>query len=231
MKKVLSILSIVILGSAVGVSRGEEKPKFEDAAVAEKELRVEESTNGKSIREMRDKVRELWPEIVFEKDGKPVEYVATLETDEGPVVIEFYPQEAPNHARNFIALAKAGFYDGLIFHRCIPGFMIQGGCPLGRGTGGPGYNLKAEFNGKPHKRGVLSMARSADPDSAGSQFFICVAPANFLDRQYSAFGEVKSGMEAVDKIVARPTGREDRPRNPVKINSVKIAIKGEEPGQ
>ncbi|MFO0945543.1 MAG: peptidylprolyl isomerase [Planctomycetota bacterium] len=180
---------------------------------------------------MRDKVRELWPEIVFEKDGKPVEYVATLETDEGPIVIEFYPKDAPNHVRNFIALAKAGFYDGLIFHRCIKGFMIQGGCPEGRGSGGPGYDLKAEFNGKTHKRGVLSMARAQDPDSAGSQFFICVAPAEFLDRQYSAFGEVKSGMEAVDKIVARPTGREDRPRTPVKINSVKISVKGEEPAK
>ena len=126
----------------------------------------------------------------------------------GDIQLTFYHDVAPNHVKNMVKLAKDKFYDGTIFHRVIPGFMIQGGDPNTKGsdrsthgTGGPGYRVAAEFNKKPHNRGVLSMARAQDPNSAGSQFFICVADAHFLDGQYTAFGEVVSGMETVDRIV------------------------------
>jgi len=135
----------------------------------------------------------------------------------GEMVLKFYPDVAPNHVRNFIKLAEAKFYDGTTFHRVIPGFMIQGGDPNSKGQdrsshgmGGPGHQTKAEFSSKPHKRGFLSMARSNDPDSAGSQFFICVADSHFLDWQYTAFGEVVSGIEVADTIVnAKRDGREN----------------------
>ena len=150
---------------------------------------------------------------------------ATIETTLGTITVEFWNDVAPGHVKNFTDLAKKGFYNGLIFHRVIPGFMIQGGCPQGTGTGGPGYQIKAEFNNRPdrkHKRGVLSMARSQNPDSAGSQFFIMHQDSPHLDGQYSAFGIVTSGIEVVDKIVSVPTGMNDRPKNPPKI--VKITV-------
>jgi len=155
----------------------------------------------------------------------PPPQTATIETTEGTIQVEFWPDVAPGHVKNFIELSKKGFYNGLIFHRVIPGFMIQGGCPEGTGTGGPGYQIKAEFNkraDRKHTRGVLSMARSSSPDSAGSQFFIMHQDSPHLDGQYSAFGKVTSGIEAVDKIVASPTGAGDRPKNPPKI--VKITV-------
>lgn len=141
------------------------------------------------------------------------EEIAVLEVENfGTIKIQFYEDAAPGHVANFKKLVKQGFYDGTAFHRVVPGFMIQGGDPNTKsgnpdtwGMGGPGYSIKAEFNDRPHKRGVLSMARSADPNSAGSQFFICVADARFLDRQYTAFGEVIEGMEVVGKIVTTPT--------------------------
>lgn len=143
---------------------------------------------------------------------------AVIETGMGNIELKFFPDVAPNHVNNFIELAKNGFYDGTTFHRVIPGFMIQGGDPNSKehdksrhGMGGPGHTVKAEFNSRPHKRGTLSMARAADPDSAGSQFFICVADAPFLDRNYTVFGEVLSGMDAVDKIVSRPRDARDNP--------------------
>ncbi|MFO0773941.1 MAG: peptidylprolyl isomerase [Nitrospiraceae bacterium] len=137
--------------------------------------------------------------------------------DIGKIALKFFPDVAPNHVKNFTDLAAKRFYDGTTFHRVIPGFMIQGGDPNSKsadrashGMGGPGYKVKAEFNSKPHKRGVVSMARANDPDSAGSQFFICVADANFLDWQYTVFGEVTSGMDVVDKIVnAKRDGRDN----------------------
>ena len=145
---------------------------------------------------------------------------AIIETKFGEIELEFLNDKAPGHVKNFVDLAKKGAYDGTTFHRVIPGFMIQGGDPTTadpkaprqrHGTGGPGYTIKAEFNDTPHKRGVLSMARAQDPDSAGCQFFICVADSNFLDRQYTAFGRVVRGMEAVDKIVAAPRDSSDNP--------------------
>ncbi|MEW6376622.1 MAG: peptidylprolyl isomerase [Thermodesulfobacteriota bacterium] len=153
---------------------------------------------------------------------------ATIETKFGKIELKFFPEVAPNHVNNFIELAKKGFYDGTTFHRVIPGFMIQGGDPNSKqldksnhGLGGPGYTIKAEFNPKPHKRGALSMARASDPDSAGSQFFICVVDSSFLDRQYTVFGEVVSGMDVADKIVNQPRDKMD---NPIERTEMKVKI-------
>jgi peptidyl-prolyl cis-trans isomerase B (cyclophilin B) len=150
--------------------------------------------------------------------------VATKGEQLGEIALRFFPDVAPAHVKNFIKLAKEKFYDGTTFHRVIPGFMIQGGDPNSKsqdrashGMGGPGYQVKAEFNSKPHKRGILSMARSNDPDSAGSQFFICVADANFLDWKYTVFGEVVKGMDLVDKIVNVKRDGRDNPLERVEI--------------
>ncbi len=166
----------------------------------------------------------------FTKDEirRMAETRAVIETKFGNIELRFFPDAAPNHVNNFIELARKGFYDGTIFHRVIPGFMIQGGDPNTKGTdkslyglGGPGYSLKAEFNDRPHKRGTLSMARAADPDSGGSQFFICVADAPFLDGKYTVFGEVVSGMDVVDKIVSLPRDARD---NPLERIEMKVRI-------
>ncbi len=157
-----------------------------------------------------------------------------IHTRLGDITLKFFPESAPNHVHNFIRLAGEGFYDGTTFHRVIPGFMIQGGDPLTKtadrsrhGTGGPGYRLKAEFNDRSHKRGTLSMARSRHPDSAGSQFFICVADAPHLDRQYTVFGTVVGGMETVDAIVSQPKDARDNPKTPIKMD---VEILDAEPG-
>ena len=157
---------------------------------------------------------------------------AVIETKFGEMEIELLPDEAPGHVKNFLDLARKGFYDGTTFHRVIPGFMIQGGDPNTKkpedpshpyGTGGSDTKLKAEFNDTPHKRGIVSMARAGDPNSASSQFFIVVKDSNFLDGQYSAFGEVISGMEVADKIAAVPRGANDRPNQPVHIKKVLLS--------
>ena len=160
--------------------------------------------------------------------------IATIEMENGGrIVCELYPDVAPESVRNFISLASRGFYDGLIFHRVISGFMIQGGCPEGTGMGGPGYCIKGEFffngvkNDLRHKRGVLSMARSQSPNSAGSQFFIMHADAKHLDGQYAAFGKVTSGMDVVDAIASVKTGMADRPVVEQKIASITVDTHGE----
>ncbi len=130
-----------------------------------------------------------------------------IATDRGDIVVELFPEDAPMHAAAFLKLVKSGFYDGLTFHRVEPGFVVQGGDPDGKGTGGPGYRLKAEFNARPHQRGTLAMARSSNPDSAGSQFYICLADARFLDGQYTVFGEMTGGYEALDAIQRGDTMR------------------------
>ena len=142
----------------------------------------------------------------------------------GEIVLRFFPEVAPGHVKNFVKLSKEGFYEGTTFHRVIPGFMIQGGDPNSKspdrkthGMGGPGYHVKAEFNSKPHKRGIVSMARSNDTDSAGSQFFICVAEASFLDWQYTVFGEVVSGMDVADKVVNMKRDGRDNPLERVEM--------------
>ena len=156
---------------------------------------------------------------------------AVIKTSYGEMTVAFWPDVAPKTVENFKKLAREGFYDGTAFHRIIKGFMIQGGCPNTKtgqkgtpGTGGPGYTIKAEFNTKSHVKGVLSMARSAHPDSAGSQFFICHGDARFLDKQYSAFGELVSGEAVLEQIANVPTSGPERstPIERVALESVKI---------
>ena len=155
---------------------------------------------------------------------------ATIETNFGKIVFELLPDIAPETVRNFITLAKRSFYDGTLFHRVIPGFMIQGGDPNTKkpdknkwGLGGPGHNIKAEFNSKSHLRGIVSMARATDPNSAGSQFFIVTKDSTFLDKQYTVFGKVTEGMDVVDKIVNLPRDKNDCPHQEAKMLHVIIS--------
>lgn len=163
--------------------------------------------------------------------------VAVIKTTCGELVIEFWPEVAPVTVENFKKLARDGFYDGTTFHRIVKGFMIQGGDPLSRtddpwvGTGGPGYTIKAEFNDRPHLRGVISMARSEEPDSAGSQFFICLDDANFLNGKYTAFGQLLRGHDVLDRIGQTPTGassggEKSKPLTRVEVESVRIVSEG-----
>jgi peptidyl-prolyl cis-trans isomerase B (cyclophilin B) len=175
----------------------------------------------------------LFPAATFSQEGRvEMENLknvrAVIETVYGEIEIKFFPDKAPNHVKNFIKLAKEGTYDGTIFHRVIPGFMIQGGDPNTKGPdkstygmGGPGYTIDAEFNDISHTRGIVSMARASDPDSAGSQFFIVVKGSTFLDGKYTVFGEVTRGMEIADKIVNLPRDARDLPRERVEMK-VKI---------
>lgn len=166
------------------------------------------------------------------------EEVAVIKTDAGDMVVEFWSDVTPKTVENFKKLAKEGFYDGTAFHRIVKGFMIQGGDPLTKdpakeamwGTGDPGYKIKAEFNDRPHVRGVLSMARSQDPDSAGSQFFICLGDARFLDNKYTAFGKLIKGDEVLEKLgnaetVASRGGEKSKPVNRQGVTSIKIVEK------
>lgn len=159
--------------------------------------------------------------------------LVTIEMENGDKIqVELYPDNAPNTVNNFVSLVQEGYYDGLIFHRVIPRFMIQGGCPQGSGMGGPGYSIKGEFssnghtNNLKHERGVISMARSANPDSAGSQFFIMVADSPHLDGQYAAFGKVTSGLETADNIVNTPRTPGDRPLQDQRIKTVTVETYG-----
>ena len=159
--------------------------------------------------------------------------IVTIEMEDGGIIkAELYPETAPQSVYNFISLINKHFYDGKIFHRVIPGFMIQGGCPDGTGMGGPGYTIKGEFTGNgfqndlKHERGVLSMARAMHPNSAGSQFFIMVEEAPHLDGQYAAFGKVTEGMEVADAIVSQPTDRMDRPKSEQRIKSMTVETFG-----
>lgn len=159
--------------------------------------------------------------------------IVTIEMqDGGAMKIELYPETAPNTVNNFVSLVRKGFYDGLIFHRCIPGFMIQGGDPDGNGTGGPGYSIPGEFSGNgfpnhlKHTKGVISMARAQRPDSAGSQFFIMVDDAPYLDGQYAAFGKVIEGIEVADRIVSGITDYADRPVEDQKMAKVTVETFG-----
>lgn len=159
--------------------------------------------------------------------------LVTIEMKDGArMTIELYPETAPQTVANFVSLVQQGFYNGLVFHRVIPGFMIQGGCPQGNGTGGPGYSIKGEFssNGFPndlgHERGVVSMARTSAPNSAGSQFFIMVAPAAHLDGEYASFGRVVEGLETADAIVSSPRDFRDRPFEEQAMASVTVDTRG-----
>jgi len=159
--------------------------------------------------------------------------VVTIQLSNDKIIkLELYPEVASNTVNNFISLINKGFYDGVIFHRVIPGFMIQGGDPEGTGMGGPGYSIAGEFssngfeNKLKHTRGVLSMARTGEPDSAGSQFFIMVADAPSLDNEYASFGKVTEGMDAVDEIVNQTTGANDRPKTPISMKKVTVDTLG-----
>lgn len=178
---------------------------------------------------MRKIIILLWIAMLAGGTGSALaDEIAVIETKFGNIELEFFEDKAPGHVKNFKTLAKTGFYNGTLFHRVIPGFMIQGGDPNSKspdrsmhGMGGPGYSINAEFNNTPHDRGVLSMARSQDPNSAGSQFFIVVKDAHFLDGKYTAFGKVTKGMEVADKIVNAPRDERD---NPLESISMKITI-------
>ena len=164
---------------------------------------------------------------VADVDFENKSYQIELDTSEGKILLDLDATHAPGHCKNMIGLAKIGFYDGLIFHRIIKDFMIQGGCPEGSGTGGPGYQIPAEFNATPHVAGTLSMARSQSPDSAGSQFFVCLGTQAFLDNQYTAFGQTAddASMEIVSKIGGVSTNASDRPDKDVTINKATVIEK------
>ena len=182
--------------------------------------------------ESKDTKKETTERAEPKPEAKPsaLKEVAVVKTSEGEMVLEFWPDVAPGHVENFKKLAKKGFYDGTCFHRVIKGFMIQGGDPNTKdqkakaswGQGGPGYTIKAEFNDKPHVRGVLSMARTPDPNSAGSQFFICHGDPRQLDKQYTVFGKLIKGDDVLEKIATTPTEGPDRPVKRMNIESIKI---------
>jgi peptidyl-prolyl cis-trans isomerase B (cyclophilin B) len=161
-------------------------------------------------------------DVDFDKN----KYQIKFETSMGDITLDLWPDVAPGHCKNIIGLAKIGFYDGLIFHRVIDGFVIQGGCPSRNGTGGPGYNVNGEFNSKPHDKGVLSMARAQDPNSAGSQFFLCLARVPYLDNQYTGFGVTadQASLDVVLKIGSVKTGSGDKPVNDVTINKGSVIV-------
>lgn len=170
----------------------------------------------------RAEVDKALEDVDFTKNKYQVEF----DTTQGKILLDFFPDLAPGHAKNVIGLTKIGFYNGIIFHRVISGFMIQVGCPLGTGTGGPGYTIKAEFNRTPHEPGTLSMARTSDPNSGGSQFFICLERVPHLDNQYTVFGQTadKASLDVVKKIGAVETNNADKPLKEVKINSARVIV-------
>ena len=168
----------------------------------------------------KEKVAETNPQINF----KETNYQIRFDTTMGEILIDLHPDKAPGHAKNIISLTKAGFYDGIKFHRVIPGFVIQAGCPMGSGVGGPGYTINAEFNDTLHEAGVLSMARTNDPNSAGSQFFLCLGRVTHLDRQYTVFGKTanQESLDVVLKIGKVPTGQNDDPKEDVVIRKGEV---------
>ncbi|KIL37562.1 peptidylprolyl isomerase [Cohnella kolymensis] len=228
-RRKLSVLLVFILAVAVvatGCGKRETTPNGNGATASSEAPAAGESTAPASSE------APAASEDPLHKEDNPM---VTIEMDNGKkITVELYPEIAPNTVNNFISLAKKGFYDGTIFHRVIPGFMVQGGDPEGTGMGGPGYSIPGEFSGNrfkndlKHTRGVLSMARTQDPNSAGSQFFIMVADSPHLDAKYAGFGKVTDGMETVDEIVNQPTGAQDRPKNPMAIKKMTVDTKGVE---
>lgn len=222
MKKLLCIMMVAMMMLAT-VACGEEKAS--NNSTTSNETATTETKQDITKTQEEETMAEYPFEVITTKEPIP----ATIEIEGfGTVKLELYPDIAPISVSNFQHLANSGYYDGLTFHRIIEGFMIQGGCPLGTGTGGPGYHIKGEFtqNGVPnslsHTKGVISMARSSAPDSAGSQFFIMHEDAPYLDGQYAAFGKVTSGQEVVDAVAVVETNVGDAPIKPVVIKSVKV---------
>jgi peptidyl-prolyl cis-trans isomerase B (cyclophilin B) len=183
-------------------------------------------TASESVKKPESGRLEKWP-ADYPVTGDSVAVITVEQQGVGPLgemVVEFYPDKAPNHVRNFKWLTDHGYFNGLKFHRVIKGFMIQSGDPKGDGTGGPGWNVNAEFNDIPHTKGILSMARTSDPNSAGSQFFICHGNPSYLNGQYTVFGKVIKGLEVIDKVASVPVGgpQNSTPVQPVIMTSVKI---------
>ena len=240
MRIVLGLLPLILAGcqpaAETPTTSSTEPPKTETAATTQpaeqdsqkKDVPVDQLINADgTIDDGLSKTAS--PGAKLPKDGDPI---AILTTNQGRIVVKFFPEKAPKHVANFLKLGGEKFYDGTKFHRVIPGFMIQGGDPNTKsdsnrsrwGTGGPGWTVKAEFNRNKHSRGALSMARSQDPNSAGSQFFIVLKDANFLDGQYTVFGRVTSGMDAVDKIAALKTDQADAPVDADQARMVKVTV-------
>jgi len=167
-----------------------------------------------------DEINKALEGVDFSKN----KYQVHFETNKGNIHLDLYPDVAPNHVKNLIGLVKTKFYDGIIFHRVVPGFVIQAGCPDGNGTGGPGYTIKQEFNPKKHVAGTLSMARTPDPDSAGSQFFLCLGDVPYLDNQYTVFGQAADddSLKVILEIGQVATGAQDRPNDDVKITAATV---------
>lgn len=214
---ILPVVSAMAAGCGAGTPTADSKtPAVNDTKVASTDTaKAPPSTDSGKTDQVPDASPTAAPGATAPKDG---DEVAVIDTNLGKIVLKFFPEKAPGHVENFKKLSNKKFYDGIKFHRVIPGFMIQGGDPNTKdsdrskaGTGGPGYSIKAEFNPTHHSRGMLSMARSQDPDSAGSQFFITVADADSLDNQYTLFGQVVMGMDVVDKIVNLPRDERDNP--------------------
>lgn len=205
----LVLLTLIVVLTACGTATDNNK----------EDVKVEEDTSQAT-------------DVNYANDVKENPIVTITMNNDEKIVIELYPKTAPNTVANFISLVEDGFYDGLIFHRVIPGFMIQGGDPDGNGTGGPGYTIEGEFtangfeNNLKHERGVISMARAQDPDSAGSQFFIMVEDSASLDEQYAAFGKVMEGMETVDAIVSTERNAADKPLTDQQMKKVEVDTKG-----
>lgn len=209
-------MSMVVCSSMYGYAAGRMKDVPDKKVRMESEEKAEDSTVPLNVK----------------KDDEGKEPLAVIETTMGTIKFKFYREDAPGTVKNFIKLADEHFYDGLIFHRVIKGFMIQGGCPKGDGTGDPGYKIKAEFNTRKHVPGTVAMARAQDPDSAGSQFYICLGKSAFLDGKYTVFGQVIEGMDVVKKIGETPTtGNQhtgnfrqpfDKPLEDVKMEKVYI---------
>lgn len=227
LKKIGPIL-LVIAAAGLGIylEAGMLAPKISAKASTQPLTSTTETAPSPATQPQENNMAKQWSQAPKMSIDVNKTYTAHIETTLGPIDVEFFPKDAPQTVNSFIFLAKQGYYDGVIFHRVIPNFMIQGGDPTGTGTGGPGYQLPAEFNSHKHVPGILSMARTSDPDSAGSQFFIVQGkPAPFLDGQYTVFGKVTSGMDTVDKIANLPTCPNDRPLNPPSIKSITVQEK------
>lgn len=226
MKKTLLwmvLLSVAVLFAA-GCQKSEQEPPAQEEQVSQTEEEMTPLTPAKARPEVS---RAGVDAVTFEPGTKPR---VELQTSLGTMVLELWPDVAPVHCKNFVYLAEAGFYDSVLIHRVIPGFVLQSGDPLGTGMGGPGYNIEAEFSDKKHVKGTLSMARSRDVNSAGSQFFICLAPTPNLDGQYTAFGQVVEGMDVVDKFnqvvtVPSATGEKSKPQEPLYLSKATVLSK------
>ena len=240
MKTILTAVALCALVSCTEAQKTETAAQTSDSATASTEtLTPMASAASPEADASADPAKAAAKAKKGKQEKKPMDYsnkVAEIHTSAGEIDVRFFPDKAPNHVKNFIDLAESGFYNGIKFHRVIPGFMIQGGDPNTKsgdpstwGSGGSPNKLKAEFNDIKHVRGILSAARTADPNSASSQFFIMVATAPSLDNQYSVFGQVIRGMEVADKIVNAPRNANDRPNNPTSIE--RIVIRDAKPGE